>query len=251
MLRGLTYHAAATVDGLAPADAVVVCGRDDAEAFHLALNTPSAWAGAAKSLTMNVTHGAQADALFGSNGIGLLDDLNGVLEVVPTSQLIAQSHSGVLVHEPVIDRMAKAALRTNLRQIELEGFVPPHGEHLVPWDQMDDAARQRHRQRIATIPPILAALEANDWKVVPFTAGMGVSLTPDIIERMARDIYSTTDPGKESFDSLPPDVKQLKVTRVSHLPETLAQLGLGITNISKHRELSAIGQVAAPAESSV
>jgi len=245
ILTHLTLHAVANVADAEPADVVVICGKNDAESLELALSTPQAWAGGPDSLVVHVEHGAQAATLFGEQGVGLLDDIDGVLDVVSTGALVHRSHTGLLVHEPVVDRLAHAAHRTRVRHaLDTDDPTFP-AEYLAPWENLDPALQQAHKDQIAAIPPLLTALEHAGWKIVPFAASGGLGLPPETIETLASEVHRHTDTTGVAYEDLSNEQQEISRELVRDLPETLAQLGLGITQVHSSADLIAAATTAA------
>ena len=203
-------------------DAVVICGRDDTEALSLALSNPEAWGGGPGSLIVHVTHGDQATALFGRQGIGVLDDIDGVLDVVTTASLIERADRGILVHEPVLDRIAHCARRTSTRH----SHNSDNGAGdvcLLPWAQLGDSSQEQHKEQVADLMPLITYLNAAQWRVVPFGASIGLEMPDEAVQKLAENYVkhtNTTNPVAYH--------KQ----QIQQLPETLSQLGLGLAQVS-------------------
>lgn len=199
------------VSQIAPTDLTVVCGKNDAETLELALETPKAWQGAPGSLIVQVTHGEQAEALFGE-GVGLLGGVDGVLDVVTTASLILPLKGGLLVHESSLDRLQHVAYRTNSQ----------HGY-----------------QSGAALPQLLAGVERAGWKVVPFGASVGLELPAAAVTSLASGYYEAGSNGVP-FAQLQPAQAAGYRQQVAVLPETLAQMGLGIAEVNQSGGVSLI-----------
>lgn len=231
ILTHLSLEAVPDVTETEPADVVVICGKNDTESLEVALSTPQAWAGGADSLVVHVQHDSHAANLFGEAGVGLIDDIDGVLDVVSTGALIRGASPGLLVHEPVVDRLAHAAHRTRVRHA-LESETPTlPAEYLQPWDALDPNLQQIHKDQIAAIPPLLTALEHAGWKIVPFASSGGLGLPDDQIETLASEVHRHTDTTGLAYEQLSNEQQEVSRELVRDLPETLAQLGLGIARV--------------------
>jgi len=207
-------------------DAVVICGQDDAEALSLALSNPEAWGGGPGSLIVQVTHGDQATALFGQQGIGVLDDIDGVLDVVTTSSLIERSDRGILVHEPVVDRIAHCARRTQARRQHENS--DNSDACLLPWAQLGDTHQQQHKEQVSELLPLISFLNEAQWRVVPFGASVGLDLPDNVVQELAAR-YAQQNPFKANGQNNNVAYYQ---EQIQQLPETLGQLGLGLAEVN-------------------
>jgi len=209
-------------------DAVVICGRDDTEALSLALSNPEAWGGGPGSLIVHVTHGDQATALFGRQGIGVLDDIDGVLDVVTTASLIERADRGILVHEPVMDRIAHCARRTYTRRSHA---ADGDGDLcLLPWAQLGESVQEEHKEQVADLMPLISYLNASQWRVVPFGASVGLEMPDDAAQKLAEN-YVKYHPNAAKNKTNDNPVEYHK-QQIHQLPETLSQLGLGLAEVS-------------------
>lgn len=216
------------IDNLGQPDAVVICGQDDAEALSLALSHPEAWGGGPGSLIVQVTHGDQATALFGRQGIGVLDDIDGVLDVVTTASLIERSDRGILVHEPVVDRIAHCARRTQTRR-EHANHSSDADACLLPWAQLGAAHQQQHKDQVSELLPLISFLNKAQWRVVPFAASVGINMPDEAAQELATK-YLQVNPVKAGVNSQ--EATAYYQEQIEQLPETLSQLGLGLAEVN-------------------
>jgi len=126
-------------------------------------------------------------------GIGVPGNAEDVLDVVTTGQLIQPLHGGLLVHQSAGDRLREVADRTNKQ----------HGYPGLAMDQ------------------VLPAIEQAGFKVVPFAASAGLVLDDAAVGKLVASLPGTGLPAG--------DLRQ----QVAALPEALAQMGLGIADVSQ------------------
>jgi len=252
MLSNVTMKYVEDISTAEPADITIICGKDDAETLGIALSTPETWQGKPGSLLVHVARGDQADALFGPEGVGMLDSNGHVLNVVPTASLLADVNNGILVHESTANRLDYVAHRTHNRL----GYGNPaetefaHAPAVVaPTGLRHSLASRLGRGGPMTAPsalhPLIGALEHSGWKVVPFAASVGLELPPGAIDWLAECYYNDqaglsaasagagVGAGRVQFSQLPPEQAKRYRDLVASLPETLAQMGLGVAQIDQ------------------
>ena len=226
MLDIVKLKAVSDVSKLQTPDITIVCGKTDAESLELALSTPQAWRGTPGSLIVLVTHGDQAAALFGTEGVGPLSGNNRALDVVTIASLIKDSNGGILVHEPVGDRLEHVAYRTATRHYNAN--LPDSGTPALAWEQLSQADQDASHAGTTDLRTLLASLDKSGWKVVPFGASAGLQLTPDQVNYLAKNYYDQNNSKVGTSDNTQ---WELAVGQITMLPETLAQMGLGIADV--------------------